>query len=137
MRNLTDKHTSCPAPITPDIENRVMRAINKAGREPHWFNVERACNWLARHDDASADTAIKLYDYTVPRTIVQEWENGAIDAITECWREWEGRIWWVQLFPEIEEGVQIVPVDFPGDRPDITPATLNAPGKPTLAKLGL
>ena len=44
MNNLTNKHTSCPAPITPDIENRVMRAINKAGREPHWFNVERACN---------------------------------------------------------------------------------------------
>lgn len=84
MNNPTDKHTSCPDPITPDIEKRVMRAINKAGHEPHWFNVERACHWLARHDDASADTAIKLYDYTVPRTIAQEWENGAIEAITEC-----------------------------------------------------
>lgn len=141
MSNLTDKHTSYPATITPDIKNRVMSAVNKTGRDPRWFNIEAACNWLARHPQASADTAIRLYDYTVPRTIVTEtwYTNDDVEqyVTTECWREWEGRIWWAQLFPEIKEGVQIVPVDFPGDRPDITPATLNTPGKPTLAQLGL
>lgn len=141
MRNLTDEHTTYATPITPDVEKRIMQAINNTGRSPRWFNWDAACNWLARHPQASADTAIRLYDYTVPRTIVTEtwYTNDDVEqyVTTECWREWEGRIWWVQLFPEIEEGVQIVPVDFPGDRPDITPATLNAPGKPTLAKLGL
>ena len=121
MSNLTDKHTTYPATITPDIKNRVMRAINKTGREPHWFNIDAACNWLARHDDVSADTAIKLYDYTVPRTIVEEWENGAIEALTECWREWNGRIWRV-TFDEwsfMENGSLVIEVDAPGsyDRP--------------------
>lgn len=121
MNNLTDKHTTYPATITPDIENRVMRAIDKTGREPRWFNIDAACNWLARHDDASADTAIKLYDYTVLRTIVEEWENGAIEATTGCWREWNGRIWRV-TFDEwsfMENGSLVVEVDAPGsyDRP--------------------
>ena len=34
MSNLTDKHTSYPATITPDIKNRVMSAVNKTGRDP-------------------------------------------------------------------------------------------------------
>lgn len=38
--NYTDPYTT----VTPDIESRVMRAINRIGREPHWFNVEAACN---------------------------------------------------------------------------------------------
>ena len=139
--NLTDKHTSYPATITPDIKNRVMSAVNKTGRDPRWFNIEAACNWLARHPQASADTAIRLYDYTVPRTIVTEtwYTNDDVEqyVTTECWREWDGRIWWVQLFPEIEEGVQILPVEAPGERADITEEALNAPGKPTLAQLGL
>ena len=153
MNNITDKHTSCPVPITPDIEKRVIRAINKAGREPRWFNIDAACNWLARHDDASADTAIKLYDYTVPRTIVQEWENGAIEAITECWREWNGRIWCVIFdeweLPSGEDGSIVFEVDAPGSRE--LPRRKSKKGRylsdccyyeegdeePTLAQLGL
>lgn len=135
--NYTNPYTT----VTPDIESLVMRAINKAGREPHWFNVERACNWLTRHPQASADTAIALYDYALPRTIVTEswYTNDDVeqDVTTECWREWDGRIWWVQLLPEIEEGVQILPVEAPGERADITEEALNAPGNPTLAQLGL
>lgn len=116
MSNLTDKHTTYPANITPDIDNRVMRAIGKTGREPRWFNIDAACNWLARHDDASADTAIKLYDYTVLRTIVEEWENGAIEATTGCWREWNGRIWRI-VFDEWsfgDNGSLVFEVDAPG-----------------------
>lgn len=116
MNNLTDKHTTYPATITPDIENRVMRAIDKTGREPRWFNIDAACNWLARHDDASADTAIKLYDYTVLRTIVEEWENGAIEATTGCWREWNGHIWRI-VFDEWsfgDNGSLVFKVDAPG-----------------------
>ena len=72
MRNLTDEHTTYATPITPDVEKRIMRAINKTGRSPRWFSWDAACNWLSRHPQASADTAIRLYDYTVPRTIVTE-----------------------------------------------------------------
>lgn len=94
MSNLTDKHTSYPATITPDIKNRVMSAVNKTGRDPRRFNIEAACNWLARHPQASADTIIRLYDYTVPRTIVTEtwYTNDDVEqyVTTECWREWEG-----------------------------------------------
>ena len=151
MSNLTDKHTTYPVTITPDIEKRVMRAIDKTGREPRWFNIDAACNWLARHDDASADTAIKLYDYTVLRTIVEEWENGAIEAITECWREWNGRIWRV-TFDEwsfMENGSLVVEVDAPGsyDRPRrkskkgryLSDCCYYEEGddEPTLAQLGL
>ena len=147
MNNLTDKHTTYPATITPDIENRVMRAIDKTGREPRWFNIDAACNWLARHDDASADTAIKLYDYTVPRTIVEEWENGAIEATTGCWREWNGRIWRVTFF-ETTGGSEplIIEVDAPGsdERPYMTEAEYlivdasdDIDEEPTLAQLGL
>ena len=151
MSNLTDKHTTYPVTITPHIEKRVMRAIDKTGREPRWFNIDAACNWLARHDDASADTAIKLYDYTVLRTIVEEWENGAIEAITECWREWNGRIWRV-TFDEwsfMENGSLVVEVDAPGsyDRPRrkskkgryLSDCCYYEEGddEPTLAQLGL
>ncbi len=44
---------------------------------------------------ASADTAIRLYDYTVPRTIVTEYwytnDNVEQDVTTVCWRQWVGR----------------------------------------------
>ena len=43
----------------------------------------------------------------------------------------------MQLLPELEDGVLIIPAEFPGDRPDITEEALSAPGKPTLAQLGL
>lgn len=59
------------------------------------------------------------------------------ELIYECWREWGSRIWNVQLLPELEEGVQILLAEFPGDRPEYTEEALNAPGKPTLAQLGL
>lgn len=135
--NYTDPHT----PVTPDIEDRVMRAILATGRSDKWFNYDAACNWLARHPEANPATAIALYDYQTPRVVVtQSWvtnDISDIDVETECWREWDGRIWWVQLLPEIEEGAQILPVEAPGERTDITEEALNAPGKPTLAQLGL
>lgn len=95
--------------------------------------IELICQALTNLPGLSVQTAVTLGDYAALTDEIGEYGETTL----ECWREWEGRIWWVQLFPEIEEGVQIVPVDFPGDRPDITPATLNAPGKPTLAQLGL
>lgn len=118
-----------------------MRATLATGRNDKWLNYDAACNRLARHPEANPATAITLYDYQTPRVVVtQSWATNDISDInveTVCWREWERRIWRAQLFPENEEGAQIAPIDFPGDRPDITPATLNTPGKPTLAQLGL
>ena len=135
--NYTDSYTT----VTPDIESRVMRAILATGRSDKWFNYDAACNWLARHPEANPATAIALYDYQTPRVVVtQSWvtnDISDIDVETVCWREWEGRIWRVQLLPELEDGILIVPAEFPGDRPDITEEALNAPGKPTLAQLGL
>lgn len=135
--NYTDPHT----PATPDIEDRVMRAILATGRSDKWFNYDAACNWLARHPEANPATAITLYDYQTPRVVVtQSWvtnDISDIDVETVCWREHEGRYWRVQLLPELEDGILIVPAEFPGDRPDITEEALSAPGKPTLAQLGL
>lgn len=146
--NYTDPHT----PVTPDIEDRVMRAILATDRSDKWFNYDAACNWLARHPEANPATAIALYDYTVPRTIVTEaWYTNA-DAeqyvTTECWREWEGRIWRVTFF-ENAGGSEplIVEVDAPGsdERPYMTESEHYANDcryddgdeEPTLAQLGL
>ena len=151
MRNLTDEHTTY-APITPDVENHIMQAIKKTGRSPRWFNWDAACNWLARHPQASADTAIRLYDYTKPRTIVTEawYTNDDVeqDVTTECWREWEGRVWHV-TFDEVTGASEplIREVDAPGsdERPYMTEAEHYANDcryddgdeEPTIAQLGL
>lgn len=152
MRNLTDEHTTYALHIAPGVEKRIMQAINKTGRSPRWFNWDAACNWLSRHPQASADTAIRLYDYTVPRTIVTEsWytnDNVEQDVTTVCWREWEGRIWRVTFF-ENAGGSEplIVEVDAPGsdEPPYMTEAEHYANDcryddgdeEPALADLGL
>lgn len=152
MRNITDEHTTYATPITPDVEKRIMRAINKTGRSPRRFNWDAACNWLARHPQASADTAIRLYDYTVPRTIVTEawYTNDDVeqDVTTVCWREWNNRIWHVTFdeVPGIGEPL-IREVDAPGsdEPPYMTEAEHYANDcryddgdeEPALADLGL
>lgn len=129
-----------------------MQAIKKTGRSPRWFNWDAACNWLARHPQASADTAIRLYDYTVPRTIVTEswYTNDDVEqyVTTECWREWEGCVWHVTFdeAPGTSEPL-IREVDAPGsdERPYMTEAEHYANDcryddvdeEPTLAQLGL
>ena len=107
--------------------------IKKTGRGDEWFNIELICQALTNLPGLNVQTAVTLSDYAALTDEIGEYGETTL----ECWREWEGHTWWAQPFPEIEEGVQIVPVDFPGDRPDITLATLNTPGKPTLAQLGL
>ena len=86
----------------PAIEARIMRAIDKAGRDPRWLNYDAACNWLARHPEANSATAIALYDYQRPRVVVtQSWvTNGIsdIDVETVCWRQWQDRVWRVTFF---------------------------------------
>lgn len=111
----------------------INAAIKKTGRGDEWFNHELICQALINLPGLSVQTAVTLGDYAALTDEIGEYGETTL----ECWREWEGRIWWVQLFPEIEEGVQIIPADFPGDCPDITKEALNAPGKPTLAQLGL
>lgn len=151
MHNLTDEHTTYAFPIAPGIEKRIMQAINETGRSPRWFNIDAACNWLARHPQASADTAISLYDYTAARTIVTEawYTNDDVEqyVTTECWREWEGRVWHV-TFDEAPGGSEplIREVDAPGsDEPPymteneylIVDASDDIDEEPTLAHLGL
>lgn len=147
--NYTDPHT----PVTPDIEDRVMRAILATDRSDKWFNYDAACNWLARHPEANPATAIALYDYQTPRVVVtQSWvtnDISDIDVETVCWREWEGRIWRVTFF-ENAGGSEplIVEVDAPGsdERPYMTESEHYANDcrydeegdeEPTLAQLGL
>lgn len=146
--NYTDPHT----PVTPDIEDRVMRAILATGRSDKWFNYDAACNWLARHPEANPATAIALYDYQTPRVVVtQSWvtnDISDIDVETVCWREWEGRIWRVTFF-ENAGGSEplIVEVDAPGsdEPPYMTEAEHYANDcryddgdeEPALAQLGL
>lgn len=151
MRNLTDEHTTYAFPIAPGIEKRIMQAINETGRSPRWFNWNAACNWLSRHPQASADTAISLYDYTAARTIVTEtwYTNDDVEqyVATECWREWEGRVWHVTFdeAPGTSEPL-IREVDAPGsDEPPymteneylIVDASDDIDEEPTLAQLGL
>ena len=129
-----------------------MRAINKTGRDPRWFNWDAACNWLARHPQASADTAIRLYDYTAVRTIVTEtWhanDDVEQDVTTECWREWEGRVWRVTFFETVGTSEPLIrEVDAPGsdEPPYMTESEyliVDAVGddgdeEPTLEQLGL
>ena len=152
MRNLTDEHTTYATPIAPGVEKRIMQAINKTGRSPRWFNWDAACNWLTRHPQASADTAIRLYDYTVPRTIVTEswYTNYDVeqDVTTECWREWNNRVWRVTFFETAGGSEPLIrEVDAPGsdEPPYMTEAEyliVDAVGdgddeEPTLAQLGL
>ena len=151
MRNLTDEHTTYATPITPDVEKRIMQAINKTGRSEEWFNVDAACNWLAHHPQASADTAIRLYDYTVPRTIVTEswYTNYDVeqDVTTVCWREWNNRIWRVTFFETVGDSEPLIrEVDAPGSDEEpymteaeylIVDASDDIDEEPTLAQLGL
>ena len=145
--NYTDPYTT----VTPDIEDRVMRAILATGRNDKWFNYDAACNWLARHPTASADTATSLYDYQTPRVVVtQSWvtnDISDIDVETVCWREWQGRTWRVTFF-ETTGGSEplIVEVDAPGsdERPYMTEneymivdACDDVDEEPALADLGL
>lgn len=151
MRNLTDEHTTYALPIAPGIEKRIMQAINKTGRSPRWFNWDAACGWLTRHPQASADTAIRLYDYTVPRTIVTEawYTNDDVEqyVTTECWREWGDRVWHVTFdeAPGTSEPI-IREVDAPGSDEEpymteneylIVDACDDVDEEPTLAQLGL
>lgn len=108
-------------------------AIKATGRGEEWFNIELINQALDNLPGISAKTAVTLGDYAEISSELGEYGENII----ECWREWDGRIWWVQLLPEIEEGVQILPVEAPGERADITEEALSAPGKPTLAQLGL
>lgn len=151
MRNLTDEHTTYALPIAPGIEKRIMQAINKTGRSPRWFNWDAACNWLSRHPQASADTAIRLYDYTAARTIVTEtWHtNDDVEqyVTTECWREWGDRVWHVTFDEDPGTSEPLIrEVDAPGsdERPYMTEneyliadACDDVDEEPTLAQLGL
>lgn len=150
MRNLTDEHTTYATSITPDVEKRIMQAIKKTGRSPRWFNWDAACNWLARHPQASADTAIRLYDYQTPRVVVTQSGDddiSDIDVETVCWREWQGRTWRVTFFETTGDSEPlIVEVDAPGsdERPYMTEneyliadACDDVDEEPTLAQLGL
>ena len=151
MRNLTDEHTTYALPIAPGVEKRIMQAINKTGRSPRWFNWDAACNWLTRHPQASADTAIRLYDYAKPRAIVTEtwYTNDDVeqDVTTVCWREWNNRIWRVTFFETVGDSEPlIIEVDAPGsdERPYMTEneylivdACDDVDEEPTLAQLGL
>lgn len=145
--NYTDPYT----PVTPAIEARIMQAIKKTGRSPRWFNWDAACNWLTRHPQASADTAIRLYDYTVPRTIVTEawYTNDYVEqyVTTECWREWKDRVWHITFdeAPGTSEPL-IREVDAPGSEEPpymteneylIVDASDDVDEEPTLAQLGL
>lgn len=114
-------------------EQDINAAIEATGRGEEWFNTEIIHQAIANIPGLSTKIAVTLGDYAEISSELGEYGENII----ECWREWGGRIWWVQLFPEIEEGIQILPVESPGERVDITEETLNAPGKPTLAQLGL
>lgn len=108
-------------------------AIKATGRGEEWFDLESINRALTNIPGISAKTAVSMGDYS--RLTSELGDCG--EFIFECWREHEGRYWRVQLLPELEDGILIVPAEFPGDRPDITEEALSAPGKPTLAQLGL
>lgn len=112
---------------------RVIEAINNTGRGEEWFNFEAALQALNNIPGLSADTAINMADYSQLTG-----ELGDCGEITyECWREWGGKFWRVQLLPELEDGVLIIEAECPGDYAEITQKALDVPGKPTLAQLGL
>lgn len=114
-------------------EQDINAAIAVTGRGEEWFDLDAINQALVNIPGLSAKTAVTLGDYAAISSELGEYGENII----ECWREWGGRIWWVQLLPEIEDGIQILPVEAPGERTDITEEALNAPGKPTLAQLGL
>ena len=108
-------------------------AIKATGRGEEWFNRALINQALDNLPGISAKTAVSFGDYS--KLTNELGDCGKF--VYECWRQWDGRIWNVQLLPELEDGVQILLAEFPGDRPDITEEALGAPGKPTLAQLGL
>lgn len=108
-------------------------AIKATERGEEWFNIELINQALDNLPGISVKTAVSMGDYSNPTTELGD----CGEFVYECWREWGGRIWNVQLLPELEDGVQILLAEFPGDRPEYTEEALNAPGKPTLAQLGL
>lgn len=114
-------------------EQDINAAIAVTGRGEEWFDTEIIHQAIANIPGISAETAVSMGDYS--RLTCELGDCG--ELIYECWREWGSRIWNVQLLPELEEGVQILLAEFPGDRPEYTEEALNAPGKPTLAQLGL
>lgn len=114
-------------------EQDINAAIAATGRGEEWFDLDFINQALANISGISAETAVSMSDYS--QLTCELGDYG--ELIYECWREHEGRYWRVQLLPELEDGILIVPAEFPGDRPDITEEALSAPGKPTLAQLGL
>lgn len=114
-------------------ERDINAAIAATGRGEEWFNAEIIHQAITNIPGLSAKTAVTLGDYAEISSELGDYGENLI----ECWREWGGRIWWVQLLPEFEEGVQILPVESPGERTVVTEEALDAPGKPTLAQLGL
>lgn len=114
-------------------EQDINAAIAATGRGEEWFDLDCINQALANVPGISVETAVSMSDYS--RLTCELGDCG--ELIYECWREHEGRYWRVQLLPELEDGILIVPAEFPGDRPDITEEALSAPGKPTLAQLGL
>ena len=114
-------------------EQDINTAIAATGRGEEWFDLNAINQALTNVPGLSVETAVSMCDYS--RLTCELGDCG--ELIYECWREHEGRYWRVQLLPELEDGVLIVPAEFPGDRPDITEEALSAPGKPTLAQLGL
>lgn len=114
-------------------EQDINTAIAVTGRGEEWFDLDSINQALTNIPGISVETAVSMSDYS--RLTCELGDCG--ELIYECWREHEGRYWRVQLLPELEDGILIVPAEFPGDRPDITEEALGAPGKPTLAQLGL
>lgn len=114
-------------------QHDIDAAINATGRGEEWFDLDSINQALANIPGLSVETAVNMSDYS--QLTCELGDCG--ELIYECWREYEDRYWRVQLLPELEDGILIVPAEFPGDRPDITEEALNEPGKPTLAQLGL
>lgn len=114
-------------------EQDINAAIAATGRGEEWFDLDAINQALTNVPGLSVETAVSMCDYS---SLTCELGDCG-ELIYECWREHEGRYWRVQLLPELEDGVLILPAEFPGDRPDITEEALSALGKPTLAQLGL
>ena len=108
-------------------------AIKATGRGEEWFDLDPINQALTNIPGISVETAVSMNDHS--QLTCEHGDCG--ELIYERWREHEGRYWRVQLLPELEDSILIVPAEFPSDRPDITEKALGAPGKPTLAQLGL
>lgn len=114
-------------------DTTINEAIARTGRGSEWFNIELATQALENIPGISADTAVNMADYS--QLTCELGDCG--ELIYECWREWDGKTWRVQLLPELEDGILIIEAEAPGDPSETTEETLNAPGKPTLTQLGL